>query len=155
MGRRQDICSLEHQAESLNVILRAVVKIFKQGSYMMWCTVLKHWLSIQNGLVKGQRGDRAPSKLNGCICPSDRGKDWVWEMRERKESWARCFVCGTSLYLRFRVSYLVFILPGTPRVLPIYDQLLMLFFFWLWLLQSSQPNITEHEKGKKKKKKSD
>lgn len=152
MGRRQDICSLEHQAESLNVILRAVVKIFKQGSYMMWCTVLKHWLSIQNGLVKGQRRDRAPSKLNGCICPSDRGKDWVWEMRERKESWARCFVCGTSLYLRFRVSCLVFILPGTPRVLPIYDQLLMLFFFYFGYYRALNPILQNMRRGKKTKK---
>ena len=154
MGRRQDICSLEHQAESLNVILRAVVKTFKQGSYMMWCTVLKHCLSIQNGSVKGQRGDRAPSKLNGCICPSDRGKDWVWEMRERKESWARCFVCGTSLHLRFRVSYLVFILPGTPRVLPIYDRLLMLFFLTLVITELSTQYYRTWE-GEKKKKKSD
>ena len=118
----------------------------------MWCTVLKHCLSIQNGSVKGQRGDRAPSKLNGCICPSDRGKDWVWEMRERKESWARCFVCGTSLHLRFRVSYLVFILPGTPRVLPIYDRLLMLFFLTLVITELSTQYYRTWEGEKKKEK---
>lgn len=127
-GRKLD-CSIKSSGRSL--------KIFKQGSYMMWCTVLKHWLSIQNGLVKSQRGNRAPSKLNGCICRSDRGKDWVWEMRERKESWARCFVCGTSLYPKFRVSFLVCILPGTPGVLPIYDQFLMLIFLTLVIRELS------------------
>ena len=114
---------------------------------MLWCTVLKHWLSVQNGLVKSQRGNRAPSKLNGCICPSDRGKDWVWEMRERKESWARCFVCGTSLYPQFRVSFLVFVLPGTPGALPICDQFLMLIFLTLVIRDLS----TQYYMRRKKK----
>lgn len=49
---------------------------------------------------------------------------------------------------KFRVSFLVCILPGTPGVLPIYDQFLMLIFLTLVIRRALNPIL--HEKGEKK-----